>query len=72
VGVGQEAGEEMQARCGEPLAFVAGERVAPAFAVEQRLVQVPTRGEKIWLRRPAHEARQKAVTPRDLFGRGAE
>ena len=28
--------------------------------------------EKIRLRRPAHEACQQAVAPRDLFGRGAE
>src|ERR1700692_2710960 len=62
----------MQAGCGDTFAFVAGKDVAAAFALEQRLVQVPARGEKIRLRRPAHEACQKTMTPRELFGGGAE
>ena len=72
VGVGKQAGEKMQAGGGQPVACVAGERVAAAFALDQRLVQVPAAGKQIRQRRPAHEARQKAVAPRDLFGRGAE
>ena len=35
-------------------------------------MQVPAAGKQIGQRRPAHEAREQAVAPRDLFGGGAE
>ena len=46
MGVGQEAGEEMQAGCGEAFARVAGKGVAAAFALDQRLMQVPAAMKK--------------------------
>ena len=69
----QQAAEKIQRRAPrEPVARVAHERIVPVLAVDQRHMQVPARGKQVGQRRPAHEARQQAVAPRDLFGGGAE
>ena len=72
VGVRQQPAEIVQARAGEPFALIAGENVEAAFVLDQRLMQMPARGKQIGQPRPAHEADEAAVAPRDLFGGGAE
>ena len=62
----------MQADRGQPAAFIADESIAAAAKLDQRLVQMPAARKQIRQTRPAHEARETAVAPRDLFGGGAE
>ena len=68
----QEPAEKIPAGFGQSAATVADEGIAPAFAIDQRLMQMPAARKQIGQSRPAHEAREQAVAPRDLFGRGAE
>ena len=72
MGVREQPAEKMQPRGRQAVARIADESVAAAFAVDQRHMQMPARGEHIGQRRPAHEACQKTMAPRDLLRRGAE
>ena len=44
----QQAAEKVQAGGGEPLALVAGESIDAAFAVDQRLMQMPAARKTDW------------------------
>src|SRR5437667_414695 len=72
-GVCQQAAEKGAAARRQIFAFAFGhEQVAPAFAVAERLIEVPAAGVITRERRPAHERGEMTHPAANLPGRGAK